>query len=142
MGADYKAKARSMLEKPWNEGNLGALDDVLAPSYVAQTPFGEVNGPSGVKEIIAEFREAFPDIKMKVEGQWAEGDSVVTHWSTRGTHTGPLRGIEPTGKEVTFSGVLILRFDGDQAVRGWQHFDRLTMLEQLGVAPASAAAAR
>ena len=41
---------------------------------------------------------------------------------------------------MTFWGVLVARFDGDKIVRGWQHFDRLTMVEQLGVAPTPAGA--
>ena len=140
MSTDLKTAARTMLDRPWNHGDLDALDDVLAPEYVAQTPFGEVRGPEGVKEIITEFRGTFPDVSMTIEGQWAEGDTVVSRWTATGTHKGPLRGIEPTGKQVTFSGVLILRFDGGKAVQAWQHFDRLTMLEQIGAVPTPAGA--
>ena len=141
MSTDLKAAARTMLDRPWNHGDLDALDEVLAPEYVAQTPFGEVRGPEGVKAIITEFRATFPDVSMTIDGQWAEGDTVVSRWTAKGTQQGPLRGIEPTGKQVTFSGVLILRFEGDRAVEAWQHFDRLTMLEQIGAVPTPAGAA-
>jgi len=52
---------------------------------------------------------AFPDMEITVEDQLAQDDLVATRWTSRGTQTGALMGIEPTGKQVTVSGVTISR---------------------------------
>lgn len=49
---------------------------------------------------------------------------------------GDLQGIAPTGKQVTATGAVILRFAGGKIVEEWDFFDELGMMQQLGVIPA------
>ena len=44
---------------------------------------------------------AFPDARFALEDQIAEGDTVVSRWTARGTHRGEFLGIAPSGEEVT-----------------------------------------
>ena len=67
-----------------------------------------------------------------MEDQIAEGDTVVTRWSFRGTHRGELFGIAPTGKAVTMSGIFIDRIADGQVVEHWDEADILGLMEQLG----------
>jgi predicted ester cyclase len=53
----------------------------------------------------------------------------------RGTHQGDLFGIPPTGKQATFTGLVISRMAGGQIAEEWEHFDQLGLLQQLGVVP-------
>jgi hypothetical protein len=46
------------------------------------------------------YRNAFPDVKLAIDEQIAEGDKVVTRWSATRTHRGELFGTAPTGKQV------------------------------------------
>jgi steroid delta-isomerase-like uncharacterized protein len=78
---------------------------------------------------------AFPDLKLMVEDQIAEGDKVVTRWSATGTHQGELLGIPPTGKQTTATGITIDRIQGGKIVETWTHWDNLGLLQQLGVVP-------
>lgn len=82
------------------------------------------------------FMSAFPDTKMTVEQQIAEGDKVVTRWKAQGTHKGELMGIPPTGKQVTVTGISIERIVGGMIVESWEEFDQMGMMQQLGVIPA------
>ena len=48
-------------------------------------------------------------------------DLVATRWIGRGTHEGELMGIQPTGKQVTVSGLTISRLEGDKIVEEFQN---------------------
>jgi len=81
------------------------------------------------------YRTAFPDVHFTIEDQIAEGDRVVTRWTARGTHQGPLVGIPPTSKQVTMSGIAIYRLVDGKIVEQWGVNDMLGLLQQLGVVP-------
>jgi predicted ester cyclase len=84
---------------------------------------------------VSTYRAAFPDARITVEQQLAEGDLVATRWSGRGTHDGELMGVSPTGKQVTVSGLTISRLEGGKIVEEFQNWDTLGMLQQLGAVP-------
>jgi predicted ester cyclase len=69
---------------------------------------------------------------VTVDDQLAEGDTVTSRWTFRGTQSGELAGVAPTGKQVTVSGMTISRIHGDVVVEEWTSWDRLGMLVQLG----------
>lgn len=81
------------------------------------------------------YRAAFPDVQSTIEDTIAEGDKVVTRWTARGTHRGALMGIPPTGKELTVTGMGILRIEGGRIMEAWGIFDQFGMLQQIGVIP-------
>ena len=76
-----------------------------------------------------------PDFHSTIEDVIAEGDKVVTRQTFRGTHTGDLMGIPPTGKQVTMSGIVISHFANGKCVELWANNDDLGLLQQLGVVP-------
>ena len=80
-----------------------------------------------------EIRGAFPDIKVEVEDIFGADDKVVLRWSGTMTHTGDALGMAPSGKSVSSRGITIARFVDGQVVEGWDNWDQLGMLEQLGV---------
>ena len=67
----------------------------------------------------------------------AEGDKVVTRYTTRGTQLGSFMGMPPTGKYVTVTGIAIARFANGKVVEEWGNADDLGLLQQLGVVPAT-----
>jgi predicted ester cyclase len=79
-----------------------------------------------------------PDARWTIEEQIAEGDTVVTRFTARGTHQGPLWGLPATGRWAAVRGVLISRCSGDLIVAQWGQADLLGLLQQLGVMPALA----
>ena len=140
MSADTnKEIVRRLGVEPW-EGNLGVIDELVAPNYVGHDPAMDQQGPEGVKEFITGYIAAFPDAKITIEDQLAAGDLVATRWTARGTQTGELMGIPPTGKQVTVTGIAISRVKNGKVVEEWSNWDTLGMLQQLGVVPQMAAA--
>jgi steroid delta-isomerase-like uncharacterized protein len=134
-----KAIVRRAFEEPW-KGNLDVVDELTASDYIGHDPANPepLRGPEGVKEFISTYLAAFPDARITVEQQLAEGDLVATRWSARGTHEGELMGISPTGKQVTVSGLAISRLEDGKIVEEFQNWDTLGMMQQLGAVPALA----
>jgi steroid delta-isomerase-like uncharacterized protein len=132
-----KAIVRRVFEEPW-KGNLDVIDELIAGDYIGRDPAGPepLRGPEGVKEFVTTYRSAFPDAQITVEQQLAEGELVATRWTARGTHEGELMGIQPTGKQVTVSGLTISRLSNDKIVEEFQNWDTLGMMQQLGAVPA------
>ena len=93
---------------------------------------GDLSGIDAVTSFITGYRKAFPDNRSVVEDQIAEGNKVVTRWTSRGTHRGDLNGIAPTGKAMETSGVTIERIEGGRIVEVWVAKDDLGLLQQLG----------
>ena len=81
-------------------------------------------------------------MQITVKQQLAEGDLVATRWSGRGTHEGELMGIEPTGKQVTVSGLTISRLEGGKIVEEFQNWDTFGLMQQLGAIKADGARPR
>ena len=130
-----KALARRVLEEMFNKGNLDVADKLLAPDYVDHDPAmpEDIHGPEGFKEYVGAFRSAFSDLHLEIEDQVAEGDKVVTRWTGTGNHDGELAGIAPTGNRVTLPGMEIVRISGGKLVEGWEGYDMMNLMRQLGV---------
>jgi steroid delta-isomerase-like uncharacterized protein len=134
-----KAIARRFLEEGFGQGNLAILDELIAPDQANGGPGalpGMPSGPEGAKMLITAYRNAFPDLHFTIDEQVAEGNTVVTRWSARGTNTGKLAGMPATGKTAMVVGVGIDRVENGKIVESWGIFDQFGMLQQLGAIPA------
>jgi len=136
MSAENKALVRRAYEEIWSKGNLAVVEELYAPNFVLHDPAAPgVQGPEGLKQLITMNRTGFPDLKLAVVDQIAEGDKVVTHWTGTGTHQGEMMGIPATGKQGTVTGTTISRIAGGKIVEETTNWDTLGMLQQLGVIP-------
>jgi steroid delta-isomerase-like uncharacterized protein len=133
MSADNKALVRRWFEEVWNNGRIGTIDEMLADRAIVHGLGGVMQGPSEFKPFHAAFRSAFPDLSVVVEDAVTEGGMVAARWSCTGTHQGDGLGFPATGRKVQISGMAFLRVEGGKFVEGWNNFDQLGMLQQLGV---------
>jgi predicted ester cyclase len=136
-----KQIVRRVAEEPWT-GKFEVIDELVDPNYVGYDPSQPepTRGPAGFREFINTYLAGFPDGRLTVEQQVAEGDFVATRWTGRGTHKGDLMGIAPTGKQVTVTGITVSRLASGKVVEEWTNWDTLGMLQQLGVVPTLAGA--
>jgi steroid delta-isomerase-like uncharacterized protein len=131
-----RALANRIWEEIWHQGNLSLIDELFAADFVRHDPNGqELRGREQTRQFISGLRAAFPDLHYDIDDQIAEGDKVVTRYRFRGTHEGMFQGNLPTGKQVSYTGILIQRFDGGKMVEQWTEADLLSFLQQLGVIP-------
>jgi steroid delta-isomerase-like uncharacterized protein len=136
-GEQNKTIVLRYYEELFERRRLAVVDEIFASGYVNHhrtDPYGtdEIRGLEDFKKSVAEFFSAFPDHHTAVDDIIAEGDRVVTRWTTRGTHQGHLFGIAPTNKRVTFSGITIDRVVDEKIVETWASCDLRGLLQQLG----------
>ena len=129
---DMKAKFRLLYDEILNNGRLELFAELCAPDFVKYAmPPGLSYGIEGSKQSILMLRSAFPDLKYTVEDMFGEGDKLVARWSAKGTHKGDFMGIPPTGKQVYFTGIEIIRIEDGKAVEEWEELDRVGLMQQL-----------
>ena len=128
---------RRFLDEVITDGNADALPEVMAEDVAWHGgSFGEIRSLDEFTQFIGQFLAAFPDLAVTVDDVIAAGEKVVTRLTVRGTHSGELMGIPPTGRTATVTGITILRLASGKLAELWQDWDRLGMLQQLGVIPA------
>jgi steroid delta-isomerase-like uncharacterized protein len=135
---------RRWFKEVWNEGRLETIHDLLHPDGVAKgqrSAASEIRGPQEFEKFVREIRGAFPDIKLKVEDVFGADDKVVLRWSAVMTHTGDGLGMPPSGRKVRSQGITIARIRDGKIVEGWDSWDQLGMLEQIGAYTQPSAAA-
>lgn len=126
---ENKALLRRLFEEVWNQGNLAAVDELLAADYVLHDPAQLIRGPEGFKAYVS----AFPDLHATIEDQIAEEDKVAMRFTVRATHKGAFQGLPPTGKQVILTGIDIQRIADGKVAENWVNLDALGLLQQLGV---------
>ncbi len=140
MSAENKAVVRRFIEEIWNKRNMAVIDEIFAPNYVNHDPsspdFGR--GPESVRRLTSFYLSAFPDTRFTIDDQISEGDRVLTRWTARGTHQGDLRGIAPTGRKVTVTGMTVSRVSNGKIIEDYENWDALGLMQQLGAIPEQA----
>jgi steroid delta-isomerase-like uncharacterized protein len=132
-----KNAVRRGFEQGMNKRSFEVWDEVLAPNYVNHDMPAPSPGPAGMKQVLAMFTDAFPDMQITLHDVFGEGDKVATRGSWKGTHKGAFMGIPATGKSVEVKFIDMWRFENAKAVENWVSMDMLGLMQQLGVVPAS-----
>ena len=137
MSADeIREVGRRFVEEVINKQNLAAADELVAENFVELDPLpGQAQGREGLKQILAMFFAAFPDLHWTVEEDAAEGDKLWSRFTWRGTHRGDFLGIPATGNHVEVNGVVIDRIVEGRMVDSRILMNELSLMQQLGVIP-------
>jgi predicted ester cyclase len=138
-----KTLVHRWFQEVWNEGRESTIDELYAPDGVSFGLGGsdtEVRGPEQFKVFFRNLRCALPDTHITLVDTIAEGDKVVVRFEVQATHTGSGLPVEPTGRRVRFSGMSIIEVVDGKLTKGWNNWDQLGMLIQLGVISESASA--
>jgi steroid delta-isomerase-like uncharacterized protein len=132
---ENKALARRAVEETMNQRNWAVFDELHAPDYVCHLTWRTIQGREPFKQVLSMLLTALPDLHLTIEDLFGgEGDRVVARYTYRGTHKGDFMGIPPTGKQVTVTGIAIMRIANGKILEEWINND---LMQQLGVVPAS-----
>jgi steroid delta-isomerase-like uncharacterized protein len=137
-----KALALRYYSELMSNGRLAFVDEFMAPEFEFTNPtHPEPYRGAEFKDLVLMLRGAFPDLHFTVEHLLAEGDTVVGHWTARGTHTGtPLKtlagDIPAKGNRFTIDGISWLRIVNGKLVEARINEDTLGLLIQIGAIPA------
>lgn len=118
-------------------GNMDTVDELIAADFVDHDPLpGMSPDREGFKVAVQLFRSAFPDFEVELLHTVVEGDKVVDHIRSGGTHGGEFLGIPPTGRRVDTSAIVISYLDSEgRIVERWQRFGAMQLVQQLGAIP-------
>ena len=123
------------------QGRLEVVDEIYTTDCVIHgrnIPVEWRHGTDGFKAYGQMLRTAFPDIRIRHASTVTQGEYQSIRWIFTGTHNGPLFGMPPTGKAVTMEGYDILRIANGRIFEMWVEQDMLSLLQQVGLAPAPA----
>ena len=135
---ENKRLIREFVEETINRRNLEAMDTMVVPDFLEHVPLpGQGPGRDGLKAAIGAFLSAFPDLRWKTEEQIAEGNKVMSRFTWTGTHRGEFLGVPPTQRRVSVWGVVIDVIAHDRLAESRILMDVMSLMQQLGVAPAS-----
>jgi predicted ester cyclase len=106
------------------------LEEIMSPDLL-----------EGTRQVTEMLLTAFPDYRITIEEQIAEGDKVSTVWTGSGTHKGewesPAGTIASTGKRVRWTGTTTLRLSegriAEVIATSWDHLGILQQLEAVDV---------
>ncbi len=120
-------------EEAINNGNLAALEEVLAPDVVHHAAGGypDVETAAGVMAMMDDFPPAFSDLHYTIDFWVVEDDMVVERYTATGTQDGPLGDLPPSGREATWTGINIFRIECGKIAEVWSEVDALSRLQQL-----------
>ena len=127
-----KALVKRLIEA-WEQGNIGAWKEGVAPEYGWYQPSRSTN-PLSREEAIESgkmIRNAFPDATISIEEMIAAGDKIITRYIMRATHEGELQGMPATGNKVEVSAIKISRIENGKLVEDRDEADGLGLLTQL-----------
>jgi steroid delta-isomerase-like uncharacterized protein len=116
-----------------SEGDLDVIDELVSPDFIAHDPAlpEPLRGRDAIRTTIRGLRMSFPDLRIVIADQIAEGDSVATRWKAQGTQRGFLLGIPPTQLPLSMTGISIARFRDGVYVESWLERDVLSPLRAL-----------
>ena len=125
---DHDAVERAT--ETFNAHHLDGLEDVLADDVICRAP-GEVEekGKAACVGFHRRWLADFPDAQVEVRARHMIDHVVVEEGTFRGTHDG----VAPTGRSVSLDYVRVVRVEDGKQVSLDLMFDRLLMLEQLGL---------
>jgi steroid delta-isomerase-like uncharacterized protein len=124
-------------------GDVDRLRELIHPDYTYTGTDGVERAGADAAVAVAElYATAFPDLGFEVRASHAPSDDVaILEVIARGTHTGPLGDVPPTGRTAEVVGCNVVEVRDGRIVREREYFDRLALMEQLGLAEAPEAAA-
>ena len=132
LNEDNKARQCRALEEVLIKQNLEVIPELFHTDWMEHRPEGELKHGEGAKNT-AMFYTAFPDLNITIDDMIAEGDKTVTRLAMSGTFTGEFRGIPPTGKKFSSTGILITQWLDGKEKESWMVYDQLNFFLQLGI---------
>ena len=127
-----KEVLRRFIDEVLNAHDPDALDRFLTPDFADNTPepgFGDDVG--GFRAWLEALFAGFPDMRWTASLMLYEEATVVVRVVATGTHTGPFRGVAPTGRPVHMEAVHIAGLRDGRMASHYRIADELSLMEQI-----------
>ena len=143
MATESETVLRRWFAEVWNERRLDRVQELWAPDGIAhglaEGGADDVHGPEAFRRFIESMLAEFDDFRIDVQDVITEGDRVAVRWVAQGSYRGTaLAPDAPSGRRVQVTGMTMARVANGQIVEGWNNWDIMGMMQQLGAPPAVA----
>ena len=136
---DLRARREAVVRRHMEAENVHDYDAVIGtfahPRYELMATGQVFDGEAEVRQYFTLSRTPFPDQRNELVSIRSTDDAVVVELDLLGTHEGPLRGHEPTGRAFRsrMAALFIFEDGGDGIVCERVYFDAGDILRQLGL---------
>lgn len=138
-----KAIVHRFMEEVMNQRDIAAMAGLCSPDIVWHGgELGKAHDLRNFQNRLRSIFHSFPDLTLEIHDVIAENDRVAVRVTMRGTQLGHFRGIPPTGRKVTSSGMNTFRIMNNRIAEEWWQHDLLGLLKQLDAAPSAPASSR
>jgi len=127
-----KGVALIVFDEILSKGRIAENEHIYDPGFVAHGPTRDADRAED-RAASEGWRQAAPDLNMKVLRVAAECDLVAVHWEGTGTNTGTGNGLPATGRSIRVWGMTFFRLRDGRIFEEWTAFDQYSMLKQLGL---------
>ena len=134
MTAEQNKAVVTRVNKEYIEGgNVDTVYELFQPDFINQTaPPGSPQGPEAIIFFFDQIlRPAFPDLKVVIHDQVAEGDKVTNRKSFYATHQGEFFGVPATQKKVIMEVIDIIRLKDGKFAEHWGILDIQGLMAQI-----------
>jgi predicted ester cyclase len=132
-----KSLVERMIRECQEPGNAALVETFFSADFVDHTPLpGIPPTRDGIAALFLALKAGFPDLRIEILDQVADGGSVATRKRFRGTHGGSFIGIPASGRPLDLTVIDILKVRDGKLTEHWVVVDRMDLLTQLGVVPA------
>jgi len=134
-----KAVVRRFYDEVMGQGRVEVLDEVMVEDFVdhGEALFGSPRGRDTLREGVAAVHGILPDLQVQLHEMIAEVDLVGVRGTMRCRHGGSFLGVAGTGHELSWEGIAVFRLEGGKIAERWFNSDSISVVRQLGLAPAS-----
>ena len=130
-----KAVVRRFVAEIFVAGRPEAVDELVAGDFVPHS-WPSTGDPRGdLKRSIERVGAGLADVVFTIEDLIAEEDRVAARLTASATHVGDFMGMPASHRRYTVEEIHIFRVRDGQAVEHWHQFDRMSLMQQLGVEP-------
>jgi steroid delta-isomerase-like uncharacterized protein len=130
-----KAIITRLIGEALNKGNFNIVDELIATDALDNDAFpNQPPGREGFRYHFRTLKTAMPDLKVTFK-LFADGNTVIEEWMGRGTQTGPLLKIPPSGRKVEFPGLTIFELADGKVTSRRTYQDSIVLQRQLGLVP-------
>lgn len=140
-GTDAQASARRNKENylkakaAFNAKDMaGCMGYYALDHQIRSRPVGP--GREHIEQFLSSMHENWDDLEIMVDNAIAEDDWVAGRCTSTATHSKPVMGVAPTGRQIQTTFWDMHRFNAEgKMVETWNLMDSLAIMQQLGLVP-------
>lgn len=129
---DVEQLARRLYEDLLNRGNVAVVDEYVSPDFTYANYASGTAGHQQLIDFVKHQHQALENYEVTIDYLVPGERAFAVCWTVRGRLVGELFGFQPTGENVSYSGITVQRVQDGKVVEAWSHSDMAERLAAQG----------